>query len=151
MKVFVQKTRLLLTFEITARRLQLMMSLGNIRALEDLGGADGVCRLLRVTPSVGLTKEERLDAYDDRCEQYTLCCFFHYKFQFAQLMIDFQFWCQQFSSTSRYESGTNSDGVFQRYCLFARCGIRAGSLCTPHVFPCCVVGFFTLNFDFLVL
>jgi hypothetical protein len=70
MKEFMQKQRLHLHFEISSRRLQLMMNLGNIRALEDMGGVEGIAALLLVECDVGLSKEERLDAYIDRIEEY---------------------------------------------------------------------------------
>ena len=70
MKEFMQKQRLHLHFEISSRRLQLMMNLGNIRALEDMGGVEGIAALLMVECDVGLSKEERLDAYIDRIEEY---------------------------------------------------------------------------------
>lgn len=75
MKEFLQKQRLHLHFEITSRRLQLMMNLGNIRALEDMGGVEGIAALLLVECDVGLSKEERLDAYIDRIEECVVCCF----------------------------------------------------------------------------
>ena len=70
MKEFLQKQRLHLHFEISSRRLQLMMNLGTIRALEDMGGVEGIAALLLVECDVGLSKEERLDAYIDRIEEY---------------------------------------------------------------------------------
>lgn len=65
-----QRQRLFIKFDVTPRRLQLLMQVGNARALEDAGGVPGVATLLQVKLDHGIAMDERLDYFTDRIEKY---------------------------------------------------------------------------------
>jgi hypothetical protein len=59
-----------MNFELTARRLQLLMSVQEPRNIQDMGGIDAFCQKMQVQPWVGLTEAEELDEFKDRRESY---------------------------------------------------------------------------------
>jgi hypothetical protein len=69
-KKYQQRQRLFIKFDISPRRLQLLMQVGNPRALEDAGGVQSIATLLQVKLDHGIAADERLDHFTDRIEKY---------------------------------------------------------------------------------